>query len=146
MNNIQMTKNTHPIPVIGRHRAGGFTIIETLVAITILMIAVAGPLSVAGKGLTAALYARDQIIATFLAQESMEVIKNLRDNNLATASSWLSGLSGCTSAAPCDASALLSPSPIKSACSGGCLLYITDTGQSVPVLGTEQRLSTAISI
>jgi Tfp pilus assembly protein PilV len=60
----------------------GFTIIETLVAVTILMIAVAGPLVVASKGLNAALYARDQVIASYLAQESMEAIKNQRDNNI----------------------------------------------------------------
>ncbi len=60
----------------------GFTIIETLVAITILMVAIAGPLSIASKGLSGALASRDQMIAAYLAQESMEVIKNLRDNNV----------------------------------------------------------------
>jgi type II secretory pathway pseudopilin PulG len=86
----------------------GFTIIETLVAITVLMIAVAGPLVVASKGLNAALYARDQVIATYLAQESMEVIKNTRDNNLNLGNNWLANIQLCTSAnAPtCDASAV----------------------------------------
>jgi Tfp pilus assembly protein PilV len=50
----------------------GFTIVETLVAITILMIAIAGPLTIAQKGLTASTYARDQMIASFLAQDGLE--------------------------------------------------------------------------
>ena len=42
----------------------GFTIIETLIAITVLMIAVAGPLSVASKGLLSAQISKDQMIAS----------------------------------------------------------------------------------
>jgi prepilin-type N-terminal cleavage/methylation domain-containing protein len=60
----------------------GFTLIETLVAIAVLMIAVAGPLSIAHKALTGALYAKNQSIASFLAQDEMELIKNIRDNYL----------------------------------------------------------------
>ncbi len=59
----------------------GFTIIETLVAITILMIAVAGPLTIAQKGLTASVYARDQVTASFLAQELMEYNKSQKRLN-----------------------------------------------------------------
>lgn len=91
---------------VGSLRSSGFTIIETLVAITVLMIAVAGPLSVAAKGLRAALYARDQMVATFLAQESMESIKNLRDNNIASGSNWLAQFGGCLNEnQKCDATA-----------------------------------------
>ena len=65
---------------------------------------------VASKGLAAALYARDQVIASYLAQESMEVIKNTRDNNLAAGRDWLTGIIdslNCTSSTnPCDASAI----------------------------------------
>ncbi len=62
----------------------GFTIVETLVAVAILMISIAGPLVVATKGLMAALVSKDQMIASYLAQDTMETIKNIRDNNLAT--------------------------------------------------------------
>lgn len=73
-----------------------FTIVETLVAIAILMIAIAGPLTIAQKGLTAAIYARDQITASFLAQDAMEYIKNVRDNNILVEIPWLTGLTDNT--------------------------------------------------
>ena len=59
----------------------GFTLVETLVAIAILMIAIAGPLTVAEKGLSAAIYARNQLMASYLAQDAMESIKNVVDSN-----------------------------------------------------------------
>ena len=99
-------------PGIRRQSGRGFTIVETLVAITVLMIAIAGPLVVASKGLTAAIYARDQMTATFLAQESMEFIKNFRDNHLHSpdGNPWLTDgsfdLTRCTQASACDASPL----------------------------------------
>lgn len=64
-----------------RTSSRAFTLVETLVAITILMIAVAGPLVVATRGLTSASVAKNQMVATFLAQETLEVIKNRRDND-----------------------------------------------------------------
>jgi len=92
----------------------GFTIVETLVAITVLMIAIAGPLSIASKSLTAAVTSRDQFVASYLAQESLEVVKNIRDNDLATGSSWLASpsainLNTCIASNPCDASSIDSP-------------------------------------
>ncbi len=77
----------------------GFTIVETLVAITILMIAIAGPLTTAFRGLTAAVYARDQVTASYLAQDAMEYVKNVRDNNWKEKPPkyWLNGFDNCSS-------------------------------------------------
>jgi prepilin-type N-terminal cleavage/methylation domain-containing protein len=75
----------------------GFTIIETLVAISILLVAITGPLTFAQSGLQASFLARDQIGAFYLAQDAIETIKNIRDNTgLAGSSSyWLAGLGNC---------------------------------------------------
>lgn len=57
----------------------GFTIVETLVAVTIMMISIIGPLTIAQKSLLAAVYAKDQVIASFLAQDLMENVINIID-------------------------------------------------------------------
>ena len=69
----------------------GFTLVETLVAITILLIAIAGPLTIAAKGLNGAFYARDQIIAYYLAQEGIEYVRNVRDTNSLNHLNWITG-------------------------------------------------------
>jgi len=74
------------------------TIIETLVAISILLIALAGPLTISANGLESSLYGRDQITASYLAQEGIEYVRNVRDTDTLTgASSWVSNLAPCIS-------------------------------------------------
>ncbi|HYF10659.1 MAG TPA: type II secretion system protein [Candidatus Paceibacterota bacterium] len=77
----------------------GFTLIETLVAISVLLTALAGPMTIAARGIFAAGIARDQITAYFLAQEAMEYVRAVRDGNgLASLNTdpqnppWLTGL------------------------------------------------------
>ncbi len=110
---------------------GGFTIIETLVAVTVLMIAISGPLVVASKGLTTALYARDQVIASYLAQETMEMIKNIRDNNLGKAvpDTWLSGIKDGDECVSTSDRCKISPIESYAECSDSpsCAVYYSDS-------------------
>ena len=57
--------------VMGKFPKGnkGFTLIEALVAITILLLGVLGPLSAATRGITDGLVAKNKIVALGLAQE-----------------------------------------------------------------------------
>jgi type II secretory pathway pseudopilin PulG len=89
----------------------GFTLIETFVAITILMIAILGPMSIISKFYADSTYAKNQIAAAFLAQDGMEAVQNIiksnthfRMNNSDSSScgdDWLSGLSGCKNTNGC---------------------------------------------
>jgi prepilin-type N-terminal cleavage/methylation domain-containing protein len=88
----------------------GFTMIEMLVAVFILVFAVSGPLVFVAQSLQSAFYARDQVTAFYLTQETVELIKSIRDNNAldstcGAAADWLTctgvdtiGLNACIDA------------------------------------------------
>jgi hypothetical protein len=60
------------------------------------MISVTGPIYYASESLKAAVYARDQITAFYLAQDAFEQIRKIRDDNIyGPGPSWDVGLTGC---------------------------------------------------
>lgn len=70
-----------------RHRRrlavdSGFTLIESLVAISLLTVAIVAPMSLVTQSLSAAFYARDQVTAYNLAQEGIEALRTIRDGNV----------------------------------------------------------------
>ena len=58
----------------------GFTMVEALVAITILLIAVIGPLSLLTTALRDSVYLKNEITANYLAQEGLEMVIYLNDS------------------------------------------------------------------
>lgn len=82
MQNVRIKKNN------------GFSLLETIVAISILMITIVGPLSLASKGIVFADYVKDEITGFYLAQESVEAIKNIIDTNKKNNIDWLDGIKG----------------------------------------------------
>ncbi|TSC70376.1 MAG: Uncharacterized protein CEO12_400 [Parcubacteria group bacterium Gr01-1014_46] len=91
---------------IKRPRNVGFTIVETLVAISILTLSILAGFTAVQNSLRSSISAKDQIVAFYLTQEAMEYIKNIRDQNALnflngdTSYTWLTGLSE-SSTAPC---------------------------------------------
>jgi len=73
----------------------GFTLIEALAAIGIMLVAIVGPLTLASQSLRSATVAKEQITTAFLAQEAVELIRNVRDTNVLEGLSWTNGLSAC---------------------------------------------------
>lgn len=86
----------------------GFTLMESMVAIFILMLAITGPMVFAQNGLRAAFLSRDQITAFFLAQDAIEYVKNVRDGNVIDIVK--------SSTAPIDGWLGLSNSPLNNLC------------------------------
>ncbi|HVW82496.1 MAG TPA: prepilin-type N-terminal cleavage/methylation domain-containing protein [Candidatus Paceibacterota bacterium] len=61
-------------------RTAGFTLVETMVAIAILTVAIAGPLLTAERAAAAAYAAKNELIASYLAQEGIEYVRAMRDD------------------------------------------------------------------
>lgn len=95
----------------------GFTLVETLVAIAILMIAIVGPYYSIQQAIVTTYAARDQLIASSLAQEGEEYIYFLRDSNYLNSASWLTGMDSCFGSAGC---AVDPPQNTLTSCSGIC--------------------------
>ncbi len=94
----------------------GFTLIETFVAVTILLLAVTGPLYLVTKGLAISRSVKGQITAAYLAQEAVEYIRNARDTNVLGGVNWLNGLAVCVGG-KC---VIDSPEQNIASCGGAC--------------------------
>lgn len=118
-------------------RDHGFTLVETLVAITVLLLVIIGPMTVAQKGIQNAYYANDQVTAVFLAQEAIEAVREMRDNEAldsyegfiaepqikrATWNSWVNALDG-TCRNPEVGCAYNVVSDTLGPCSSDCAIY-----------------------
>lgn len=57
----------------------GFTLVETLIAISIFTISILGLMSVLAQGVSSTSYAKQKMVASYLAQEGIEYIRNMRD-------------------------------------------------------------------
>ncbi len=122
----------------------GFTLVETMIAISVLMLGITGPLMLVASSLRNALVARDTITAYYLAQEGIEFVRYVRDDNYilrrdgATGRGWLEGLDLCTTGNGCAVDTVQwffinsygDQLPIE-ACNTGCTtpqMYLTSAG------------------
>lgn len=60
----------------------GFTLIETLVAVSLISVSIVTPMTLVTQSFSAAFYARDQVTAYNLAQEGIEAVRAIRDGNI----------------------------------------------------------------
>jgi len=65
-----------------QNSSNGFSLVETLVAIAILLIIIVGPMSIATNSANSTSFANQQIMAYFLAQEGLELAQKGRDDFL----------------------------------------------------------------
>jgi len=86
----------------------GFTLVETLVAVAIFSVSILGLLSLLASSITNTTYAKEKIIAGYLAEEGVEYMRNLRDTYVLYSSSGQVGwnnfntkVAGCATANGC---------------------------------------------
>lgn len=87
-----MKKFLQFIQICQRKKNRAFTLVETLVAISIFTMSILSLMSILASGIFDTNYAKNKIIAAYLAQEGIEYIRNMRDTyvlyTLATTNDW----------------------------------------------------------
>lgn len=74
----------------------GFTLVETMVTIVIFSLAILGIYHFFQPSLLLSANTIHRFTAHYLAEEGIEIVRNIRDANILQGNDWLSGLSSCT--------------------------------------------------
>ncbi len=78
------------------HIQKGFTLMETLIATAIMLVSVAAIFALGGQTFQAAQQSEARFTAAFLAQEGIEIVRGVRDNNWLEDVAWDKGLDAGT--------------------------------------------------
>ncbi|MDO8676383.1 MAG: type II secretion system protein [Candidatus Azambacteria bacterium] len=78
---------------INNKKEAGFTLLETIVATSVIVTALVSSLTLINSSLVLASNFGDRLVASNLAAEGIEVLRNIRDNNWLQTLSWNNGLS-----------------------------------------------------
>lgn len=60
-------------------KTAGYSLVEVLVAVTILLLSIVGPMTIAAKGIQTGRFVGEQTTATYLAQEGVETVMAYRN-------------------------------------------------------------------
>lgn len=71
----------------------GYLLIESMLAITVILVGLLGIFSLLSQSLSLNRVIADRYVASYLAGEGLEVVKNIIDNNVLAGDPWNSGLS-----------------------------------------------------
>ncbi len=71
---------------------GGYILIESIIAITIVTVGLLGIFSLLSRSLSLNRVVADRFVASYLAAEGIEIAKNIVDNNILAGRPWNEGL------------------------------------------------------
>ena len=86
----------------------GFTLMEVLVAIFLITVGVLGAMALVNQTTTFTQGTSSRLVAAYLAQEGIEIVRNIRDSNFLkihkgeAGVNWDTGLTGCTGGCEAD--------------------------------------------
>lgn len=84
------------MPRIKNNSPAGFTMLETVVAIGVILTGLVGVLVLASQNARSVRVANDRIVAAHLAEEAIEVVIAIRDSNWLSRQSWRTNLPSTT--------------------------------------------------
>ncbi len=73
----------------------GFTLIEVFVSLTIMTVGILGLFTLVQQTTSALPISGQRLVASYLAQEGVEIVRNLRDTNRLKQINWSAGLTSC---------------------------------------------------
>ncbi len=82
-------------------RRGGFTLLETLVAVVLFGLVLTGVMSLLTQSLKLTSLFKHSLTAALLAQEGIEFVRNQRDTNVLQGDPWLQGIINPAGGPPC---------------------------------------------
>jgi prepilin-type N-terminal cleavage/methylation domain-containing protein len=127
----------------------GFTLLETLVAISIFSLSILAVMSVLSRGISSTNYAKKRIISSYLAEEGVEYVRNIRDtlvgSNADSSAGWTAFT---TNASACISGCYVQDFETLTACSGSCtpLLYDQATGIYGYTTGVDSGYTRTITV
>jgi hypothetical protein len=75
-----------------KYRKKGSMFLELMIAMFVLMVGIAGSIGLIHKTIAASSANSNQLTATYLAQEAIEVIRNIRDSNFINEKDYVDGI------------------------------------------------------
>jgi len=90
----------HPAPLFKKKSGAGFTLLEVLIATFVLSIGVMGAFTLLQGSQSSSAFGSNQLRASYLVQEGIEIARNIRDTNLLSVhkglgGNWDDGLNTC---------------------------------------------------
>ena len=131
-----------------KNKFNGFTLVETLVAISILLMAVVAPLVLIAGNISSAFSVKDKIIALYLAEDAVDFVKYKIDTNFNEGdANWLDGVDACVAGGgqPCRVDSFNDTVQI---CGGPCpvINFYSTTGVYEYILGSPSKFRRTITI
>ncbi len=123
----------------------GFTLLETIVALTVIVAAMTGPIALTTRGIFDAKFAKNKLVAADLAQEGLEIIRQCRDNNILQSRAWNFSMGAGDWQADVISSTLLQ-CPLAPFITGASLLRDGDSGLYNYVSGNSSMFTRRITI
>ncbi len=139
-------------------RKSGFTLVETLVAISIFSLSILSVMAFMSQSPVDTRYAENKMRAAYLAQEGIEYLRNIRDNYMLftsssslTWSNFVSKVSSCAVGSECGVNVSLPPTDPNSVflCSSDpnqCKLYVDGGNYNNGAIGVDSGLVRKISV
>lgn len=109
-------------------KSRGFTLIELVISLSILGIAIFGIYGAFSNVSVLTTTVHSRLVAAYLAQEGLEIVRNIRDNNWIWGYGWDQGLINCESGCQIDYKTGTSSGGSVMGWGGGNFLMIDDNG------------------